>query len=437
MTKERPVLFEVSIDKMVYGGSGLGRHEGKVVFVPFAAPGDTLLVRSVRQKKNLIYASVERLLTPGPTRRAPFCVHFGTCGGCQWQHLDYEAQVEIKRSILEELFHHRFPETRPIRIDMRRSPQAREYRSRGRIQFRGHGSDSAVGFYGFQSQNVIDVQACPLFRPALNTALRSLREQWKAGSLDPGMSQAELLSSEEEGNWAWEETGPSLEDDFSSFGRAADVDTGAVPLRRKIGEHDYKIVPSVFFQANDFMTADLVATVREQTGVSRHDSALDLYAGVGLFSLPLARRFSRVTSVEASAEACRLCEGNAAAEGLDNIRVVCADVDSWMKAVSTVTAPGFDLIILDPPRCGAGCEVMRRIEEWAPEAVIYVSCDPQTLVRDLAVLTGRDYRIDFIQGLDLFPQTFHFESVVHLTRRRQVTADCEFSNSQSAIRNPQ
>jgi 23S rRNA (uracil1939-C5)-methyltransferase len=188
-------------------------------------------------------------------------------------------------------------------------------------------------------------------------------------------------------------------------------------LRREVAGFRYLTSPAAFFQANDLLVADLVGTVRELARGSRSRSALDLYCGVGLFSMPLARQYSSVTAVESSALACELCGRNAADAGLSNIRVVCADVDRWASAVSSVAAPGFDLVLLDPPRTGAGAELMSRLAEWAPETLIYVSCDPQTLARDLAVLPSRDYRIEVVVGLDMFPQTFHFETVVKLQRR--------------------
>jgi 23S rRNA (uracil1939-C5)-methyltransferase len=177
------------------------------------------------------------------------------------------------------------------------------------------------------------------------------------------------------------------------------------------------VAPQVFFQANDFMISELVATVQELGRIPKPGSALDLFAGIGLFSLPIARGFTEVTAVESSPAASRLCDENAVNCGLYNIRVVCADVAAWMKAVASVASPSFDLVLLDPPRTGAGQEIMQRIGEWAPETILYISCDPQTLVRDLAFLPIRDYRIDFVQGLDLFPQTYHFETVVRLKRR--------------------
>jgi 23S rRNA (uracil1939-C5)-methyltransferase len=412
-----PTTIGITIEKVVYGGAGLGRCEGKVVFVPFSTAGDRLVVRPVKQKKNLIWASIERIVEAGPARTAPFCAHFGVCGGCQWQHMQYSAQVEAKRSILEELFHHRFPATSKLTISMKPSPEAQGYRSRARIQLRGHGSDSGAGFFALQSHDVVDVAMCPLLRPSLNEALATIRDLWKQGKVDPGTRQVELVCSQEESKWSWAEVERDLEEGFYSLGKSGETEADCAPLIRRVGEFEYKVAPQVFFQANDFMISELLATVQELGRVPKPRSALDLFAGVGLFSLPIARSFTEVTAVESSPAASRLCDENAVNCGLSNIRVVCADVAAWMKAVASVAAPSFDMVLLDPPRTGAGSDIMQTIGEWAPETILYISCDPQTLVRDLAFLPMRDYRIDFVQGLDLFPQTYHFETVVRLKRR--------------------
>lgn len=409
--------FEVKIEKLVYGGAGLGRVMGKVVFVPFSAPGDRLLVKPVEDKKNFIRAATSRLLEAGPCRRSPLCPHFERCGGCQWQHLEYPRQVDAKRQILEEIFRHRFPETRRLLINMRASPQEYGYRSRTRIQVRGSGSDVKVGFFRFQSHVIEDVAECPLLRPSLNQALRSIRDAQAKNTGNPDLQQLEVACSEEEGTWGSTEVESSLDEGISALSAAGGNHTEEAILRRRIGEFGYSLTPSTFFQANDFLIAELAATVRELATCARPGPALDLFCGVGLFSLPLACRFKNVVAVENSPVASRLCAMNAEAAGLSSIQVVCADVSAWMKAVGSIAPPAYTLIVLDPPRAGGGPEVMNRIVEWAPESIIYVSCDPQTLCRDLALLPSRDYRIDHVEGLDLFPQTYHFETIVRLRRR--------------------
>jgi 23S rRNA (uracil1939-C5)-methyltransferase len=407
--------FEVEILKLVYGGPGLGRHEGKVVFVPFSVPGDVLLAKAVEEKKNFIRAMAVRIIRAGPGRRQPHCPHFGVCGGCQWQHLEYHVQVETKRQILEETIRHHFPETRDLPIHMRASPQEFGYRSRARIQVRGFGSDARAGFFRSQSRVIEDIDECPLLRPTLNRGIREIREARRAGTGDPGLQQFEIACSEEENLWGWSEVQSDLDESISALTIAGD--RGSEPVfSRKIGGFVYSLSPSVFFQANDFMIGQLVSSVLELTQTAEKGTAVDLYCGVGLFSLPLGLRFGQVVAVEHSAAASSLCSKNAGASGLANIRIICADVCAWMKAVGSVAPPASSLLLLNPPRTGAGPEVMSMVAEWAPENIIYISCDPQTLCRDLAALPTPDFRIDHIEGLDLFPQGYHFETVVRLRR---------------------
>jgi 23S rRNA (uracil1939-C5)-methyltransferase len=397
--------MEVEIEKLVYGGEGLGRHQGKVVFVPFTVPGDRVEVRPVERRKGFIRATVTEILQPGVGRQDPPCPHFGKCGGCQWQHLDYALQVETKRRILEGLFHHHFPETRKLSIGMKACPQPFGYRSRARVQLRGAGAQAKVGFFRHRSNIVEDVEVCPLFRPPLNEALTRVRRAQIEGRFGPGDNELELACAED-GRWVFAAAEPV---EPASGQPQQDL------LLRHAGEFVYAASASVFFQANDFMLPELIAAVTGLGGGG--NSAVDLFSGVGLFSLPLARRYGRVVAVEGNPEAHRLCVRNASCAGLENIEAVCADVAEWMAALSVVAPPAFDLIVLDPPRSGAGQEVMKRIAEWAAETVVYVSCDPQTLTRDLAVLSPRHYQIDTIEGFDLFPQTYHIETVVGLKRR--------------------
>jgi len=406
--------FDVTIEKLVYGGMGFARHQGKVVFVPFAAPGDRARLRPVEEKKTFLRAEIVRILKPGKGRIEPACPHFGLCGGCSWQQVDYSLQVEAKKQILEELFHHRFPETRRLRITMQPCAQPFGYRSRARVQTRGCGPRSIVGVYRFRSHAIEDIDHCPLFRESLNEALQSLRQYKLKVDTEAAPQEMDIACSEEEGTWATARADAKAAKETVPLPGMRRGDE--VLVRRKVGDFIYSVTASVFFQANDFIVPDLVALVRQLSMDRGGGTALDLFSGVGLFSLPLACRFREVTAVENSPASARLCASNAAAARLDNVRVVCADAAAWMKGQKSAGSSPFDLIVLDPPRTGAGSEVMDCIRRWAPQTILYVSCDPQTLCRDIAGLVPRDYKIDCIRGLDMFPQTFHFETVVRMTR---------------------
>jgi 23S rRNA (uracil1939-C5)-methyltransferase len=407
--------LEITVEKLVYGGFGLGRHQGKVAFIPFSIPGDRLRVRVEEEKKNLIKARIVEILEPGAGRQSPACRHFGVCGGCQWQHVEYPLQVEAKRRILEEVFHHRIPQTRKLKISMKGSPEQYGYRSRARLHAYRNGSNSTVGFLRYQSHRVEDIEECPLLRPTLNEALASLRRSQPFKEDYAGTIQIEIACAEDTRNWAMTEIEANHAGEVhAEEGNASGKED--VLLHRRVGEFSYAISPSVFFQANDFMLDDLVSEVRLLAKDAAAGSALDLYGGVGLFTLPLASQFHRVVAVERSAAACNLCILNANAAGRTNIHTVCSDVSEWMRAMSSIAPPAFDLLVLDPPREGAGPAIMNQIREWGPEMIIYVSCDPQTLCRDVSLLAGRGYAIDFIEGLDLFPQTYHFETILRMKK---------------------
>ncbi len=409
--KKAPATFEVTIEKLVYGGAGFAHHKGKAVFVPYSVPGDRLVVRSVDEKKSFVRAEIVRVVKPGEGRIRPACAYFEKCGGCHWQQLDYTRQVEAKRQILEEIIRHRFPPTRELRIAMRACPQPFAYRSRARVQVRGAGEAASIGFFRAGSHMVENIEKCPLFRNSLNEALASLRQFKIKVDTDSRLQEMDMACSEEEDSWATARTDPVTDEGITPLlGTRRRED---VILRRKVGDFTYDVTASVFFQANDFMVTELVKVVQNLIKGVHAQRALDLFAGVGLFSLPLATKFDSVVAVENSSSASRLCSRNARNSGVGNIESVCADVSTWLESQHKSL---FDLIVLDPPRAGAGTDVMNQISKLAPEVIIYVSCDPQTLTRDLAAISPRDYGICDVVGLDMFPQTYHFETVVRLEK---------------------
>ncbi len=412
-----PETFETEIEKLVYGGSGLGRFRGKVVFVPYSAPGDRLLVRTVQEKKNFIRAEIEKILVPAPCRVEPACPYFGSCGGCHWQHLEYPRQVEAKLRILEEICRHRLPQTRDIPIRMKACTQPMGYRSRARLQVRDSESRRTLGFYRAGSHSVEDIASCPLLRPPLNRALQSLRNFKSDTDIETDMHEIDIVGSHEEDRWT---ATPVRSNDTLKRAHSGDRRITApteVLLKRKVGGFLYSVAASVFFQANDFMVSDLVQLVRELADDTGHKAAADLFSGVGLFSIPLASEFKSMIAVEDFPAASRLCRENASAAAVDSLRTVCSDVERWLESETSGKMTDYDLILLDPPRSGAGTGVMGKIRSLAPKTILYVSCDPQTLCRDLSCIPPEEYRIERIEGLDMFPQTYHFETVVRLGRR--------------------
>jgi 23S rRNA (uracil1939-C5)-methyltransferase len=404
---------QVRIDKLVYGGEGLGRSDGRVIFVPYSVPGDTLLVQILKSRKGFARAEIREILHPGSSRRAPACRYFGICGGCHWQHVDYETQIEAKHLILEEVLRHRFPETRRLEIGMRPCPAQYGYRSRARVQIRYSAAGPRLGFYRMRSHAVEEIEACPLLRPSLNSALTALRQRFEKNPPSAGVREIELAASEDTQRWAC--SSPGYEGECSIVS-GSPADAEACVLVRKVQGFLYSVSPSAFFQANDFMVSDLVSCVMSLVQEAGPGSAVDLYGGVGLFALPLSQQAREVTVVESASVSAALCRVNAAAAGLTNVSVIRAEAGEWLNSAGSLPTSNIDLVLLDPPRTGAGRVIMDGIAGIGAKTVIYASCDPQTLARDLVALCGHGYRIDFVEGLDLFPQTYHFETVVRLRR---------------------
>lgn len=367
----------MSIEKLVYGGHGLARLDGQVVFVPFAAPQDRLRVRVTETGRGFARAEVVEVLAPGPARRAPRCRHFGVCGGCSLQHVAYEAQLAAKAEFVRESLRRLGGIEWTAEIPVR---AAAEYgwRARAEVQARrGH-----AGFFRAGTHEIVDVAECPVLVPELEARVRAL-------AADPPRRAVTLAASDD--------------------GTVAQDDRGTV--RRRVAGFEFASAPDAFFQGNRLLVEDLVA---EATGGASGELAVDLYAGVGLFSLPLARSFARVVAVESHRRSAAQGAANASANGVANVSFETADVAERLAA-GFGAAP--DLVLLDPPRTGAGPGVAGAIAALAPREVRYVSCDPATLARDLRAFAGAGLRLASVVALDLFPQTHHVETVATLARQ--------------------
>ena len=390
-------VAEVTTERLAYGGDAIARHDGLAIFVPFAAPGERIRVRITERKKNFARAAIDRILEPSPSRREPPCQYFGDCGGCQLQHITYETQLESKvgfvRDALERIGRIDWPHEISIR-------HAAEFGYRGRAQVKIDRRAGRVGFNRASSNAVCDVSGCPILVPELDEALRSL---WSAlghasGSDDklPNRLQIELAAGES----------------GVSFNPALEGLPGG-PLRRTVHGAVYNFGPSTFFQANPGLLEELVD---EAVGTESGDVAIDLYAGVGLFTIQLARRFTRVIGVEAETATAEFARENISANRVTNIEFHNNAAEPWLKRLVEVNAPAPDLMLLDPPRSGVA-EAISHIVGLKPSRITYVSCDPTTFARDLRTLLDSRYEISRITAIDLFPQTYHVEAVAALERR--------------------
>jgi 23S rRNA (uracil1939-C5)-methyltransferase len=395
--------FELTIEKLVYGGEGLGRADGRVVFTPYVLPGERVVVEPVSVKGSLLRARLREVLTAAEGRVEPHCPYFGRCGGCHYQHASYALQLEAKQAILRETLRRLGKFEAPEEIAV---IEGEPWGYRNRAQF--HTAGSAIGYLEAQSHRLCPITHCPIGSPRVNEALAALIAMMHDARWPQFVRSIEVFTNETETQLNVLESERPVAKRF--FEWCAETVPGFVTglLDYPAAGFTYRVGSGSFFQVNRFLIDELVRTaIGELSG----DSALDLYAGVGLFSLPLTRRFARVTSVESVTSAVRDLRFNAegAAVGLE---IVQSDTESFLQKL-TVTP---DFVLADPPRTGLGKTVVGRLAELKPPRITIVACDPATLARDLPGLLAAGYRLERMTMIDLFPQTFHIETVAELSR---------------------
>jgi 23S rRNA (uracil1939-C5)-methyltransferase len=380
--------LEVEVERILPGGLGLAHAEGKTVFVSLAAPGDRVRVRVEREQGNVLFASITEIITPSPVRIEPPCPYFGRCGGCDFQQLTYEAQLAAKSEMIRDCLHRiaRLENVPEIVV----TPSPNDWRYRMRAMWQIDQGERTIGYYERGSRRVCDVVDCAVLRPELQAKLEEVRAT-ERHEFPRDLKHLNVVAGED---------GISFAPPF------ADFETRELSLTVR-GE-TYRYNAEAFFQINPSLLGPMIET---SLGDASGASALDLYSGVGLFTLPLARQFQRVTAVEANSVAVRFARRNLQEAGLTNARAIAAGVAEWFRGAPVGDV---DFVLLDPPRAGAESAVIKGILDLHPRQISYVSCDPATLARDLKKLVAGGYAVSSIRGFDLFPQTHHVETVVRL-----------------------
>ena len=433
MPDNLPENLKVKIEKLVYGGEGLAHQDGRTVFVPLVLPGEVVSVRPQEQKKKFLRGRVVQILEPSPVRIAAPCPHFGICGGCDYQHIPYEQQLTYKAEILRETLSRIGHIHWPGIITTHASPQW-HYRNRAQWKITANpGGTPAIGYYEAASQKLHSVGECPVLSPLLEKTLVALGRLIDSRKLPAELREAEAFADHADAkillNVSLDQARAT--DEIAELLRAeiGSLETLLIHNRRddrfdlhgsgyltyRVGSHDYRVGHLSFFQVNRFLLDPLVDLV---LGDARGTLALDLFAGVGLFALPLAMRFGRVIAVESNVAAARDLKSNLQESGAPSPSLRVANVEDFLAKWRDRP----DFVVLDPPRAGVATPALLRLVNLAPARIAYLSCDPATLARDLAVLAGNDqksgaYTIDEIHLVDIFPQTYHMETLVRLSRR--------------------
>jgi 23S rRNA (uracil1939-C5)-methyltransferase len=428
--------MEITIEKLIYGGEGLAHHDGSTVFVPFVLPAEKVSAATVEQKKKFIRARMERLLDPSPERAAARCPHFAVCGGCDYQHIPYELQLRYKTEILRETLRRIGRVEWTGEIAAHASPPW-AYRNRAQWKVRPLGEDGAggmgIGYFRANSTALCAVEDCSILSPLLLKSLLALRAAAAGGMIPRELREIEAFAGANDSKLLVTATFagfPARVQEFADKLRATLPETESLlfhdPTRERMeldgpgyveteaAGSTYRVGHFSFFQVNRFLADELVRTVVE--GEPEGRLALDLFAGVGLFSVPLAKRFARVVAVEANPAAARDLEANTTgivARSGRMIEVRAADVEQFLAKYKEKP----ELVLLDPPRAGLTPGTIKNLARVAPARITYISCDPPTLARDLATFLKSGYEISAVHLFDLFPQTFHMEAVVGLRRR--------------------
>jgi 23S rRNA (uracil1939-C5)-methyltransferase len=391
-------VIEVTTERLIYGGEAIARHQGLAVFIPGAAPDEHLRVRLVEKKKNFARAIIVEILKPSPSRRSAPCKYFGECGGCQLQHLNYPTQLREKARFVRDAL------KRIGGIDWQEEIEVRSasefgYRSRAQVKVALDEQERLkIGYNKAHSHEVCDVDSCPILLPVLNESLGKARGE---------LHKRSAMFNEHLGEIEFASDGIRVVTEPQFYDFSTDE------LRREIAGITYHFSPTVFFQVNDLLLDEFV---KEATQNESGDLAIDLYAGVGLFSLQLARRFTTVIGIETYSESVDFAIKNQIINQMTNVSFYHEPAAMWLKEFIQKT-PGLrpDLILLDPPRAGAA-EALECITVCNPSRINYVACDPTTLARDLKRLLAAGYHLKRLVAFDLFPQTYHIESIAFLEK---------------------
>jgi 23S rRNA (uracil1939-C5)-methyltransferase len=428
-------LITLTIEKLVDGGAGLGRWEGRAVFVPAACPGETVRVRIASVKKGYAEASLQTVLKASPDRIPPPCPVFGKCGGCQWQQLAYPAQIEAKVGILREDLRRIGKLHEPNILPPRPAPGPFEYRTRIQLKTDLTTNEPRIGFFAQTSHRIIPIEACPIAGAQLNQALAALHlilgdPATRPSSLtDLHLHLARATGELQLRYFAEDEPRDRMERLFTSVEAAVPNVISQVYYSRTghrwIRGRDYlidryqdipfRIGDRSFAQVHWEQIPDLIETVRTFAALTGKESVLELHCGIGTFGIFMAREAAGLLGFDENEIAVQDANYNARQRGLTNCSFTAKPVE---RAVSDLAdeKKTFGCVVLDPPREGVDRRTMEALIRLHPARIVYVSCNPATLARDLKILIDAGFHPGRIQPIDLFPQTFHLETVAEMIR---------------------
>ncbi len=423
--------MEVKIEKLVYGGKGLGKIDGKTCFVPYVLPEETVKVEVVKEKKSFVECDLVSVIEPSPYRIDPPCKYFKYCGGCDYQHIPYEKQVDIKKEILEETLS-RIGKIENLKIE-KVIPSLEPFRYRNRTQLKIYGEK--VGFYKRDSKEIVNIDTCLLLKEDLDRGINGVRNTLPFLTFQP--VEAHLYSSNQDEMLVkfiyprrikrfplgLKHLRQFISKNVKGVGiyrRKPDGYTerlftiGNIFAFEKVEDITYRVSIDSFFQVNRFQVSNLINEVKGFFKDKKYKTVIDLYCGVGTLTLPVAEFSENVIGIESNPYAVQDANHN---RKLNNIKNASFIRMESRDAVSIIEEKKPEAIIVDPPRTGLSKKIIEKINStFSIEKVVYVSCNPSTLARDINLFKEGNFKLKSVGMIDMFPQTYHIESIILLER---------------------
>lgn len=410
------------VDGISHAGEGVARVDGKATFIPYAIPGETVSIRIIEEKKNFQRASLEEIITPSPDRVDPPCPYFFKCGGCSYQHIDYSRQLEIKRQVIKETL----KRIGGIDIEVNEvigTENPWHYRNKVEWHCGKESGQLTMGYYINDSRVLIGIDSCLLISQAMQDYSHYIKEHLEELKIPEGCEVIlRQSSSNQEMMLVFNGTGASEIDfakmlNYKEVASIYSIDQGVTRLHygdqnleEKIFKLKYEISPQAFFQVNHIQTEKMIEIIKDYAQIRPGENVLDAYCGTGSIALALAEKAHKVVGVESLKASIKNAKRNTFKNDIKNCKFIkgaCEDIIPDLEEE-------FDVVILDPPRTGCKAELIKAIIEKSPRCIIYVSCNPSTLARDLAIFKDSDYKVNQVQPIDMFPQTHHVEAVILL-----------------------
>lgn len=428
--------IELHIERLVYGGKGLGRYNNMVVFVPDVITGEQALVEIRTRKKDYAEAELIKVLEPSPHRITPPCPIYHDCGGCQWMHMDYQFQVQAKREIVAETLKRGLKTEDSAVLPLIPSSTPLNYRQRAQFKVQYENSYYQIGYYKRETHHLVDVDECLLLRPLLNKALKKIRLLLNSGKITQftnlkemhmhcssdemaivfilyadGISKDELNNLFKEIKETVSETAGII---FIDKYKKRIID-GNPFIEEELQGISFRISADSFSQIDWEQNKSLVKLALDYIGSKKYNNGLDLFCGIGNFTLFIAKNADNVIGIDSGKTAIDDAEYNSKKNLIKNTSFMYNDVKHRM---ASLLAEGscFDLVLIDPPRTGVGKESVNLIADFQPSKIIYISCNPVTLSRDIVYFKAKGYEIKRLQAVDMFPQTYHIETAAELVK---------------------